>query len=70
MVRDDKANDSVSLSQSANDINRVGFLHDGRARTVEEAILWHGGEGENAKLAYEALSATDKNALIAFLNSL
>ena len=70
MVRDDKANDSVSLSQSASDIDRVGFLHDGRARTIEEAILWHGGEGENAKLAFEELSAADKSALMAFLNSL
>ncbi|NNF17103.1 MAG: c-type cytochrome [Gammaproteobacteria bacterium] len=46
------------------------YLHDGRARNLSEAILWHGGEAETAKLAFEAMSADDKNALIAFLNSL
>ena len=29
--------------------NRVIFLHDGRAETMEEAILWHAGEAEQAK---------------------
>ena len=70
MVRDEKANDSVSLAQSADDINRVGYLHDGRARTIEEAILWHGGEGQAAKLAYEALEDAQQQALLRFLNSL
>ncbi len=46
------------------------YLHDGRARTIEEAILWHGGESENSKIAFESLSATDKSAVLAFLNSL
>ena len=46
------------------------YLHDGRARSISEAILWHGGEGENAKQAFEALSAGDKNAVLAFLGSL
>ncbi|WP_051174304.1 di-heme oxidoredictase family protein [Marinimicrobium sp. LS-A18] len=46
------------------------YLHDGRARSVEEAILWHGGEGQAAKDAYQALSASDKQDLISFLNSL
>ncbi len=47
-----------------------GYLHDGRARTLTEAILWHGGEGENAKNAFVALSDSDKSALLAFLGSL
>ena len=46
------------------------YLHDGRARSIEEAILWHGGEGENAKQGFENLSAADKAALLAFLRSL
>jgi CxxC motif-containing protein (DUF1111 family) len=46
------------------------YLHDGRARNLSEAILWHGGEGENAKNAFKALSEGDKNALLAFLKSL
>jgi CxxC motif-containing protein (DUF1111 family) len=46
------------------------YLHDGRARTIEEAILWHGGEGQKSKTAYSALSAADKAAVIKFLESL
>ncbi|MEO0662235.1 MAG: di-heme oxidoredictase family protein, partial [Planctomycetota bacterium] len=47
-----------------------GYLHDGRARTLEEAILWHGGEGNASRAAYEALSTADRAALIAFVRSL
>ena len=46
------------------------YLHDGRARSIEEAILWHGGEGANSRANYQALSASDKNALLRFLESL
>ena len=46
------------------------YLHDGRARTIDEAILWHGGESEASKVKYEALSDTEEAALIAFLKSL
>lgn len=46
------------------------FLHDGRARNVEEAILWHGGEAQKARDAYAALSADERAALLAFVNSL
>jgi CxxC motif-containing protein (DUF1111 family) len=46
------------------------YLHDGRARSIEEAILWHGGEGKASKEAYVALTAGDKNALLKFLESL
>ena len=47
-----------------------GFLHDGRARTLPEAILWHGGEATPARQRFAALHAADRQALIAFLNSL
>jgi CxxC motif-containing protein (DUF1111 family) len=47
-----------------------GYLHDGRARTVEEAILWHGGEGEAAMNKYKGMSQGDKDALVKFLKSL
>jgi len=70
MLGDAKANDEISKAGDANDINRIGFLHDGRARTIDEAIRWHGGEAENAKTAYEALSVQDEAALLDFLNSL
>lgn len=48
----------------------AGFLHDGRAQTIEEAILWHGGEGAASRRNYEALSSQEKEALISFLLSL
>ncbi len=46
------------------------FLHDGRARSLEEAILWHGGEAEGARSRFEALTAEQRAALLAFLESL
>lgn len=46
------------------------FLHDGRARNIEEAILWHGGEAEGAQSHYTKLSKADRDALILFVNSL
>jgi CxxC motif-containing protein (DUF1111 family) len=46
------------------------YLHDGRARTLEEAILWHGGEAEASKEAFRTMSAADRAALIKFLKSL
>lgn len=46
------------------------YLHDGRARSVEEAILWHGGEAEAAKEAFRTASRDDRLAVLAFLNSL
>jgi CxxC motif-containing protein (DUF1111 family) len=46
------------------------YLHDGRARTLEEAILWHGGEAAASQQAFLNMSASDRAALIAFLNSL
>jgi CxxC motif-containing protein (DUF1111 family) len=47
-----------------------GFLHDGRARTLEEAILWHGGEARPSRDAFAALSAADRAALLAFVRAL
>lgn len=46
------------------------FLHDGRARSLTEAILWHGGEAQAARDAFAALQRSDRDKLIAFLNSL
>ena len=46
------------------------FLHDGRARGLAEAILWHGGEAEASREAFRALPANDRAALLAFLGSL
>ena len=46
------------------------YLHDGRGRTIEEAILWHGGEAEKAKSNFTKLNKTDRQAVIRFLRSL
>ncbi len=46
------------------------FLHDGRARNIEEAILWHGGEGQAARDGYAGLPKADREALIKFVESL
>ncbi len=46
------------------------LLHDGRARSVSEAILWHDGEGRRARDAFVAMSVVDRTALLAFLASL
>ncbi len=46
------------------------LLHDGRARNVTEAILWHGGEAEQAKESFKQLSREDREALLVFINSI
>ena len=46
------------------------YLHDGRARDLAEALLWHGGEAEAAKQAFVEASASDRAALLRFLDSL
>lgn len=50
--------------------NHNNFLHDGRARNLIEAIMWHGGEAEHTKNNFAALSKSDRDKLIKFLNSL
>ncbi|MBT4726140.1 MAG: thiol oxidoreductase [Planctomycetaceae bacterium] len=46
------------------------YLHDGRARTLAEAILWHGGEGEQSMQAFRTMPLVDRNALLMFIKSL
>jgi CxxC motif-containing protein (DUF1111 family) len=46
------------------------FLHDGRARNLTEAILWHGGEADAARDRFAALAKQDRDALLTFLESL
>lgn len=54
----------------AGSAGKVGYLHDSRARTLLEAILWHGGEATTSRQRFEALSKEDRDALLAFLGSL
>lgn len=48
----------------------VGYLHDGRARTLTEAVMWHDGEAARSRERFLALSTNDRQALLAFLQSL
>jgi CxxC motif-containing protein (DUF1111 family) len=58
----------IGLFEKVN--NHTFYLHDGRARNLEEAILWHDGEAKASKENFMNLSKTDRLALISFLNSL
>jgi CxxC motif-containing protein (DUF1111 family) len=46
------------------------YLHDGRARNLSEAVLWHGGEAEAAKEAFRTMTSTQRAALLKFIQSL
>ncbi len=58
----------IGLTQTVNGFEY--YLHDGRARSLEEAILWHGGEAAQAQAAFRGLPATQRAELIAFLKSI
>lgn len=58
----------IGLTKTVNKHTR--FLHDGRARNIEEAILWHGGEANDSKLAFMQLDREEREAILTFLNSL
>lgn len=58
----------IGLNEIVN--GNLFYLHDGRARSLTEAILWHGGEAESAREAFMQLSAEMRAALIRFLESL
>jgi CxxC motif-containing protein (DUF1111 family) len=58
------------LGATVNESGEGLLLHDGRARSLEEAILWHGGEGERSAEAFKALAAEERAALLLYLRSL
>ncbi|MDX2144293.1 MAG: di-heme oxidoredictase family protein [Rhodospirillaceae bacterium] len=58
----------IGLTETVN--GHTFFLHDGRARNLAEAILWHGGEAERAKEKFRTLPKKARDDLLAFLNSL
>lgn len=58
----------IGLQQIVN--GHTHFMHDGRAKNLTEAILWHGGEAEQSKNEFKQLSTADRNALLQFLNAL
>jgi CxxC motif-containing protein (DUF1111 family) len=58
----------IGLVETVNGHTR--FLHDGRARNLTEAILWHGGEAEAARDEFADLPERDREAVVKFLESL
>jgi len=58
----------VGLLQTVN--GHTNLLHDGRARGVLEAIMWHGGEAEASREAFRVMSREDRQALVRFVESL
>ena len=58
----------IGLSEVVN--GHSTFLHDGRARSLTEAIMWHGGEAQSSAEAVGRMSAADRAKLLAFLKSL
>lgn len=58
----------IGLTKTVN--GHTFFLHDGRARNLTEAILWHGGEAKAARDRFTALEKQDRDALLTFLESL
>ena len=58
----------IGLVETVNGHTR--FLHDGRARNLEQAVLWHGGEAQRSRDRFMAMPAADRKALLAFLESL
>ena len=49
---------------------KTTYLHDGRARTIEEAILWHGGESAQSRDLFKQLPKDQRDDMLAFLDSL
>jgi CxxC motif-containing protein (DUF1111 family) len=58
----------IGLTKTVNPA--AGFLHDGRANNIEEAILWHGGEAQSSKSDFMALTEAERVSLVAFVMSL
>ena len=58
----------LGLVQTVN--QDASFLHDGRARTIEEAVLWHDGEAKVSKETFMNYSKAEREQLLAFLKSL
>ena len=58
----------LGLQEAVNSHTRL--LHDGRARNITEAILWHGGEAEASKEAFRSMTKEERERLLRFLQSL
>lgn len=59
-----------SLGKRIKILEQRNFLHDGRARNVEEAILWHDGEAKVAKERFKSLTKEQRAQLLEFIEEL
>jgi CxxC motif-containing protein (DUF1111 family) len=71
-ITDGKASGAEFKTPPLWGIERTGppYLHDGRAKTLNDAITAHAGEGAMSAAGYRLLSSDDRNALLAFLGAL
>jgi CxxC motif-containing protein (DUF1111 family) len=58
---------TAPLWDVADSLSQGGLMHDGRARSVDEAVQWHGGEASQARTAFNALSSNDRKIISDFL---
>jgi len=58
----------IGLTKTVNPA--AGLLHDGRAKTIEEAVIWHGGEAEQSQKDFMKLNKQERENLVAFVLSL
>ncbi|MCG8313907.1 MAG: thiol oxidoreductase [Pseudomonadales bacterium] len=58
----------IAINNAVN--GHQNFLHDGRARSIEEAVLWHGGEAETVKHRFATLNSEQRELLLEFVESL
>ena len=58
------------INASVASVRALRLLHDGRARSIEEAIAWHGGAGAASRMAFEKLSKEERDALLAWIATL
>lgn len=58
------------VGKRATILGQGDYLHDGRAKSIEEAILWHGGEAENIKQRFVGLTQEEREKILEFLKGL
>ncbi|MEJ0034658.1 MAG: di-heme oxidoredictase family protein [Gammaproteobacteria bacterium] len=58
------------INASVASVRALRLMHDGRARSIEEAIAWHGGAGATSRAAFEKLSKEDRDTLLAWIATL
>jgi CxxC motif-containing protein (DUF1111 family) len=70
LIRSNNTTVRSGYGQPSGEIGHQDFLHDGSARTLQETLIWHGGEAEASKEFVRTLSQDERDKLIKFLESL